>query len=132
MSATRLQVQHFLTQLAALDSKDIILSRQRKTLDFMEQIDYEMGDVVAELKRLQLEHYSYGPNQNDWGTGRVWHFGKTVVQYLGKAEVPHRVYIKLNLSVTRDGRKTTCMSFHPPEKPMKFPYKKPPAQWSIQ
>lgn len=130
MSATRLQVQHFLKQMATLDARDIILSRQRKTLTFMESIDYEMTDVVNELRQLQLEDYSYGPNQNDWGIGWVWHFGKTVLHHRGKTAVEHRVYIKLCLWITKEGRKSTCMSFHPPEKTLKFPYKKPPTQWS--
>lgn len=131
MPATRLQVQHFLNQLGTLHPGDILLSRQRKTLDFMAQIDYEMIDVVRELRQLGIEDYSYGPNQNDWGVGWVWHFGKTVVQCVNRTELAHRVYIKLCLAVTREGRRTTCMSFHRPEQTMRFPYKKPPGQWSM-
>lgn len=131
MSATRLQVQHFLARLSALPSRDIILSRQRKTLEFMAQIDFEMVDVVRELKQLRIEDYSYGPGQNDWGTGWVWHFGKTVAQHMGGQERGHRVYIKLCLAVSLGGHRTTCMSFHPPERAMQFPFKKPPVQWSV-
>jgi hypothetical protein len=131
MSATRLQVQGFLNQLSAINPKEIILSRQRKTLDFLDELDFDMRDVVKTLRQLRVEDYSYGPNQNDWGAGWVWHFGKAVIQWVDEEQVVRRVYIKLCLAVGKDGSKTTCMSFHSPERTMTFPFSKSPVQWSV-
>ncbi|MBV8622773.1 MAG: hypothetical protein JO174_04725 [Herbaspirillum sp.] len=131
MSATRLQVQGFLKQLAAANPKEIILSRQRKTLEFLDELDFDMRDVVKELRQLRVEDFSYGPSQNDWGVGWVWHFGKGVIQWAEGKQVVHRVYIKLCLVLSKDGRKTTCMSFHPPEKTMTVPFSRPPVRWSV-
>lgn len=135
MGATRLQVQGFLAPLKKIESVKIFLSRQRKTKEFLDRIEYGHEDVLRELMKLMVEDYSYGPNPSDWDgdAGMVWHFGREVPEYDGPGELIawHRVYIKLCLMRDEEGNLMTCMSFHPPEKSMVFPHTKPTKRWSV-
>jgi hypothetical protein len=117
LPATENAIAMFLADLLRLSKSDIDIAHQRKTRDFLDELDYDKEDVVTVCRQLRREHYSYGPNQNDWGAGAVWHFGIAVGGY-------PEVYVKLCL--VKDGKETrlTVMSFHPSEKKMTFPYAK--------
>lgn len=113
--ASRNVVSAFLAVVRRLESSQMVLARQKKTRAFLDKVDFDKPDVIAVVRRLDLKHYSYGPNQSDWGPGAVWHFG---VEAANHAEV----YVKLCLVQDRSGTALTCMSFHPSEQKMTFPY----------
>lgn len=117
MSATENAIAVFLTALMRLPDSEIDIARQPKTRSFLDELDYDKQDVTKVVRQLRREHYSYGPNRNDWGAGAVWHFGIAVEGYPD-------VYVKLCLVKDGQGTRLTVMSFHPSEKKMTFPYAK--------
>jgi len=63
-----------------------------------------------------LEDYFSGPNPDDYHPGYYWVFGK----YLGAIEI----YIKLKIvSYDNGNEKAICISFHPTELPLKYPFR---------
>lgn len=64
---------------------------------------------------LALEDYSSGPTRDDYKPGIYWVFGKK----LDAAEI----YIKLKIVTDTYGNDfAICLSFHPAEYPMTFPF----------
>lgn len=114
MTATRLQIQGFLAKLKQADTASITLARQEKTIRFMQLMELERDDVIAVLYTLAEEHYSEGPSRNDWNTGDVWVFGIHLDEKL--------IYVKLSVTSVQRRHAMLCMSFHPAERPMRFPY----------
>lgn len=116
MGTTRLQVLAVLDGLQNLPEDAIKIAKQPKNVAFMRKIDYSPKDVIADLRRLTVAHYERGPTPSDWGgNATVWTFG------LGIEDYPC-VYIKLSYSRVKSTVTISCMSFHEPERPMKFPF----------
>ncbi len=63
-----------------------------------------------------MEDYSSGPNPDAYHLGYYWVFGKN----LG----PTEIYIKLKIvSYKKGNEKAVCLSFHPSEYPLKYPFR---------
>lgn len=64
-----------------------------------------------------MDNYSSGPNQDEYHPGYYWVFGKN----LDNVEI----YIKLKIvSLNNGNEKAVCLSFHPSEHPLKYPFRK--------
>jgi hypothetical protein len=70
----------------------------------------------AVLNELTVKDFSEGPMKDGLNSGPdLWVFGKEVKE--------HDVYIKVTLGMVKEGP-VLCISFHPAEQPMKFPFKR--------
>lgn len=66
---------------------------------------------------IAIEDYSSGPNLDDYHPGHYWVFGKFVDTI--------EIYIKLKIVSYNNGvEKAICISFHPSERPLKYPFKR--------
>ena len=109
-------VQVFLKKLKSINPATVTISNQKKTRDYLNSRDFERVEVITYLYSLTEANFSYGPSQNDWGTGKVWTFGINVDNDL--------VYVKLCLTSIRNEHEMLCMSFHEAEHPLQFPFAK--------
>lgn len=67
------------------------------------------------IEALRVEDFSEGPlDDRLYGVGSMWVFGKTY----RKVEI----YIKISMGVP--GGQVICISFHPAEYPIRYPFKK--------
>lgn len=67
------------------------------------------------LKDLELTDYAEGPlEERLYGGAAMWVFGRRVSQ--------QEVYIKITMGMA--GRQVICISFHPADRPMVYPFKK--------
>ena len=63
------------------------------------------------------DDYSSGPNPDEYHPGYYWVFGK----YFDAVEI----YIKLKIvSFNNGNERAVCFSFHPSERPLKYPFRK--------
>lgn len=63
------------------------------------------------------DDYSSGPNPDEYHPGYYWVFGKN----LDAVEI----YIKLKIvSLNNGNERAVCLSFHPSEHPLKYPFRK--------
>jgi len=70
----------------------------------------------AVLQDLSVSDFSRGPFKDGLNSGPdLWEFGKEVKE--------HNVYIKVTLGMIKEGP-VLCISFHPAERPMEFPFKR--------
>jgi len=66
---------------------------------------------------IALEDYSSGPNPDELNPGYFWVFGKG----LDSTEI----YIKLKIVIYNNGNEqAVCISFHPLEHPLKYPFRR--------
>ncbi len=124
---TRIEhVESFLKEFkAAMDAAGIIIIDREKNLQGM--FDLEINPPLREkaLKALEAKDYFRGPSMESGWIGEAWEFGKVVN---GK-----EAYIKVSMGVSKQiaaqkevavYQKVICISFHPAEKPIKYPFKK--------
>jgi hypothetical protein len=112
-------VQHLLNTVKSLIDEgrfDLVLRREtRLTITQLGLVSqWDVADIITGLT---LQDYSAGPKP-DMDTskrGSVWEFGATVDGNL--------IYLKLKVRESNP-QEVVCLSFHPPERPMKFPYRK--------
>jgi hypothetical protein len=70
-------------------------------------------DIILELRP---ENYSAGPTPDDGGSGEdVWIFGSRLDEV--------ELYIKLLVKAVESGFTAKCLSFHPAELPLSYPFK---------
>jgi len=68
------------------------------------------------LLALKVCDYSSGPNNDEYGKADYWVFGKDISSV--------EIYIKLKIYTNKFGDdKAICISFHPSEYPMKYPFR---------
>lgn len=68
------------------------------------------------LEQLTTHDFSEGPMKDGLNSGPdLWVFGKEVKE--------HEVYIKVTIGMVKEGP-VFCISFHPSEHPMEFPFKR--------
>ena len=114
---------------------------KRQLLDFLKEFKELMGQgryiVKGHYKNIQtlkdlgitarlrdelilsiaLQDYSSGPISDELNPGHFWVFGKE----LDKTEI----YIKLKIvTYSTRNEKAICISFHPSERPMKYPFRR--------
>lgn len=81
----------------ALLDLDISSIKRRETIESLVIQDYTEGPIEEKMRGLQP----------------MWVFGKTIKK--------QEVYIKISMGI--ENSKTICISFHPAEHPMNYPYK---------
>lgn len=114
--ATFNEVERFLSNLFGKMkiSEIIFLDDRKKNRDALLELDIVPADRISAIKSLTVEDYSEGPILDVLNLlGEMWVFGKDVNE--------KEVYIKISLGLPN--RNSICVSFHPSEHPMKYPYK---------
>lgn len=67
-----------------------------------------------ELLSLNVLNYSSGPTPDEDRPGDVWVFGKIIRS--------NEIYIKLKIVSLSRGNKAKCLSFHPADSPLSYPF----------
>ena len=115
-STTQIEdVEKFLNEFAQkMEVFEVYIERNRsKNLQTM--LDLELSDlsVREHLKELKATDYYRGPTKDAFNGPDLWEFGKQI-----KAK---EVYIKI--SIGNFNKPVLCISFHYPEKNIKYPFK---------
>ncbi len=114
MDLTHWKVRIFLEKFKVLanDGRILIVKRNK---DYT-SLGLTYNGCILELLELSVEDYSSGPAPDRGGDGDVWIFGKV---FNGK-----EAYIKLKISVDGEKEVAVCISFHPAEHSIYYPFKK--------
>lgn len=113
--ASREEIKHFLSEFSALKKKHGIRFYQRKK-NMQALLDLEISARQREkiLDALQVEDYYKGPRGDGVNKGaEFWEFGV----YVKKKDI----YVKISIGLGKEA--VRCFSFHPAERPIKYPYK---------
>lgn len=85
-----------------------------KNFQALLDLDISAKQRMETIEALTHSDYSEGPNEDTLNTGSpLWIFGRTVKKTM--------VYIKISMGLAN--RPGICISFHPAEYEMKFPFK---------
>jgi len=68
-----------------------------------------------ELLSLSVLDYCYGPAPDHGRPGQVWVFGKEIRSV--------EIYIKLKIVEAEYPTQALCLSFHPAERPLQYPFR---------
>lgn len=112
--ATRAEVNDFLKRFKAKvdEQRALPLIPRRVNLSALAMLGIARSEVKTVVLGLTDAEYAEGPMQDQDGTpGEVWVFG---IEY-GSTDL----YIKLKL----DASSAVCLSFHPPGRVMRLPYR---------
>ena len=115
---TEQEVETFLKQFhARMGIWDVVFRDDRsKNVESLGNLGIVPNMRKAVLQALTISDYSEGPMKDGLNSGPdLWVFGKEVKE--------HDVYIKVTLGITTEGP-VLCISFHPAERPMDFPFKR--------
>jgi hypothetical protein len=104
----------FKTKLEIFDVN--FLDERNKNTQALADLDITHIHRIDYLKKLKMENYLSGPNKDKLGfnLSDYWEFGMKVKKT--------DVYIKIRLG--KPNGKVICVSFHPAERKMKYPFKK--------
>jgi hypothetical protein len=111
------QVTRFLAEFKRIAStKGIVLIRRDKTIQGLVDLGLTKMIALNELTSLTLQEYVSGPeaDKDPNCTGDIWVFGKVI------NGIP--AYIKLKIEVKGGCEFAKCLSFHPAEYVMHFPF----------
>ena len=89
---------------------------RQKNLEGLKSLGLTAGMAKSCLRSLSLENYVSGPEvDKDRGTKDIWVFGGRI----------HKtdVYMKIKLYEFNDMFQAKCLSFHPSEWPLRYPFK---------
>lgn len=113
---TKASIRSFLLSVKYASRPWVILSREKNEATKFELVLTD-EEVIEEVRELSVQDYCYGPckDEDEWIEGDVWVFGKTIKE--------RQVYIKLKLSGDEQGQAVKVLSFHFPERPMKYQFK---------
>jgi hypothetical protein len=90
---------------------EIQFVRRKRCLDDIARLGLSRQDAEDIILGLSVTEYAEGPEEDHDGTpGEIWVFGKETQGQM--------VYIKLK----SDGTNAKCLSFHPADHTMQFPY----------
>lgn len=96
---------------AIYDGTFVVDTRKPKNSEFMTEHNLSTADAYEVVERLGVCDYSHSVRNN---RGQELHvFGAILLE--------HDLYVKLRLARQESG--VLCVSFHPPERVMHFPYK---------
>ena len=108
-------VEKFLNEFfQKMDVFDVIIHRNRsKNLQTM--LDLELSDksVREHLRGLKATDYYKGPTKDNFIGPDLWEFGKQIKN--------KEVYIKITIG--NYNKRVVCISFHYPERNIKYPFK---------
>ena len=93
-----------------------IMLRREKNETTKFELDLTDEDIREEIFGLSVNDYCEGPCKDKEIEGDVWIFGKTIRE--------KEVYIKLKLTGDEKGQGVRIISFHFPDKPLRYLYKK--------
>jgi len=114
--AAKHEVEHFLSEFRTkMRIFQIIFWDDRgKNAQALLDLEISSGKRKEIIEKLALEDYSQGPLEEQMiGIPPMWVFGKKVKET--------EVYIKISMG--RTNLQTICISFHPAEYYMKYPFK---------
>lgn len=112
-----MEVSQFLTtfQMKMKIFDVLFLDDRSKNGNALTGLEMRPMERLTVLERLTVENYSEGPkNDNMMGSSPLWVFGSIVNGV--------EIYIKLSLGMANSS--VICVSFHPSEYKMKFPFRK--------
>jgi len=78
-------------------------------------LGFTREECEREILSLTPENYCRGPVPDKNLGGEIWEFGKVIEG--------HEVYIKLKIAEVASEKFAKCISFHPAELPLCYPYK---------
>ncbi len=114
-SAQAYQVKLFLFQFKEFAQNNFTFIEREKCLDPIARLGITIQQAKQEILELTYEDYYRGPIP-DTGPkgGEYWEFGKTICG--------REIFIKLKNVLTHGV--AVCFSFHIPEEPIEYPYKR--------
>lgn len=115
--ATKSEVERFLNDFKTKMSIYQIIFLDDRGKNAQALLDLDMSPISRKetITKLKVEDYSEGPlDEKMRGILPMWVFGKIVKK--------QEVYIKISMGV--ENLQTICISFHPSEHPMNYPFKK--------
>ena len=119
---TKEEVQLFLADFRVkLKTFDILFRDERnKNTQALLLLEIPPAQRRKLVESLTVADYSEGPlNDNLYGIASLWVFGKRVKQT--------EFYLKISMG--RVNQQVLCISFHPSQKPMPYPFNNP-AKWT--
>ena len=111
----RESVKSFLLAVKYATQPWIMLSRKKNEATKI-QLGLTDEDIREEILGLSVNDYCGGPCEDKEVKGDVWIFGKVIRE--------EEVYIKLKLAGDEKGQGVRIISFHIPEKPLRYPFRK--------
>jgi hypothetical protein len=115
--ATEQEVETFLKDFKVkMKIWDVVFRDDRgKNTQALADLELRPVERIKILENIKSVDYSEGPLEEKlYGGSKMWVFGKEVKQ--------HEVYIKISIGFTNAS--VICISFHPAEHLMKYPFKK--------
>ncbi len=116
METTRKEVERFLKDFKTKTGIFQIIFLDDRGKNAQALLDLEISPIVRKdiINELKIEDYSEGPLEEKMrGLLPMWVFGKMVKK--------QEVYIKISMGVVNSN--TICISFHPAEHPINYPFK---------
>ena len=114
-ATTKDKVRALLREFRSLvNSKDFYVIDRYENIEGLIALGITEKIRKKELLSLNVLNYSSGPTSDEDHPGEVWIFGKTVRS--------KEVYIKLKISQQSRFNKAICISFHPAERPLDYPF----------
>ena len=114
--ATKQEVENFLSDFKIKMKFFQILFLDDRRKNSQALLDLEISPIKRKeiIEKLIVEDYSQGPlNEQMSGLPPMWVFGKKIKET--------EVYIKISMG--RENLQTICISFHPSEFSMNYPFK---------
>ncbi len=116
-STEKEQVAKFLKEFKEIATKGrgIDFIGRRKNLESLASLGLTKRNSEDEILNLSVADYCAGPKPDKDRPGEIWEFGKIIEAKM--------VYIKLKIGGGRSEKIAKCISFHPAEFPLRFPYR---------
>jgi hypothetical protein len=114
--ASKREVEKFLDALKVnIDVFNIFFEDDRKkNIQALLDLDITPDKRVDVIRSLKVENYAMGPvDENMQGYASMWIFGSKIKN--------REIYIKISMGKFNG---VICISFHPSEHPLTYPYKK--------
>ena len=109
------QITLFLLLFKKLSQDVFTFAERKNSLDTMARLGITIKQAKEEIQELTYQDYYRGPIPDRGPKGGVfWEFGKTICG--------EQVFIKLKAD--SEHGVAICFSFHIPEEPIEYPYKK--------
>jgi hypothetical protein len=107
-------IKNFLYEFKELMAEDRLFVGDRvKNREALISLGLTVRQRNDEIRTLSVENYCSGPTDDEYNKGDYWFFGKMINNV--------EVYIKLKISSGKNDEYAVCMSFHPAERPLRYP-----------
>jgi hypothetical protein len=109
------EAEQFLKKWREVSHGFIDFVPRRENMEGLTQLGLTLSLARKTLRELKVENYVSGPEvDRDRGTKDIWVFGIQVGEY--------QVYIKIKIFKWEHEYRAKCLSFHPAEKSLHFPF----------